>query len=475
MRAPEPRASQAGLGIAGRFAIVSPARIGLVVFLLGSLASLGQASPSSGQTPAGPVSFVIETIKVEGVRGSSAKIVVSEALLNLGSTYTEAQLREALHRVERLPFVVEADFSLRRGSERGRFELVITVKQTWPVYFGGTLSLARDDGPFGHPEDEAALLPEVGGRVFFGGYHEVSATVRSARFITRHGGDDDPLALDAAYRHHNLFGRHVVGSVFFRRAGPDSREGGAEVAWPLSRASALKAAFTQSRAEWKACAEPCSFEGSESTTSRAGLSWDRDTTDDPFAPRKGSRIGSTLSYSDQSGRLVSDYDLWEPRSDPVTPVTPPSVWTSEFDGDGLDLSLEGLRYWPVLRRASLGLGAKVTVRRVDGRTLYSRGATTRTLEQSGYTVDGSVDAELVGVPGRLGRGGTQVWWVARASAWGYATSLDYAADPPLWFTHATAQSGWARLSLGLAARGRWGIARVELSYQYAFRGRSEVR
>jgi len=447
---------------------VSPARFGLLVVLLGSLASIGQAD----EPP--PVSFVIETIKVEGVRGSSAKIVVSETLLRLGTAYTEAQLREALQRVERLPFVVEADFSLRRGSERGRFELVITVRQTWPVYFGGTLGLARHDGPFGDPDDEAVLLPDIGGRVFFGGYNEVSATVRSVRFITRDGEGDEPLALDAAYRHHNLFGRHVVGSVFLLRAGSDSREG-AEVAWPLSRASALKAAFTQSRSEWKACAEPCSLEGSESTTSRVGLSWERDTTDDPFAPRKGSRIGSGLSYSDHSGRLLSDYDLWEPRFNPVTPETPPPVWFSEFDGDGFDLSLEGLRYWPALRRASLGLGAKVIAGRGDGRTLYSRGTTTRTLEQSGQTVDASVDAELVGVPGRLARGGTQVWWVARASAWGYTSSLDYAADPPLGFTHATSQWGWARLSVGLAARGRWGIARVELSYQYAFRGRLEVR
>lgn len=78
----------------------------------------------AAETSAASASFLIEKIVVEGVGHGSEKIVAAETLLRLGSSYTEPQLREALQRVERLPFVVQADFSLRRGSERGRFELV---------------------------------------------------------------------------------------------------------------------------------------------------------------------------------------------------------------------------------------------------------------------------------------------------------------------------------------------------------------
>ncbi len=82
--------------------------------------------------------FVIEKIVVEGVRHGSEKIVAAETLLTPGETYSEAQLQQALHRVERLPFVVQAELSLRRGSERGRFELLIAVTEAKPVFYGGT-------------------------------------------------------------------------------------------------------------------------------------------------------------------------------------------------------------------------------------------------------------------------------------------------------------------------------------------------
>jgi hypothetical protein len=493
MRPREPIGSEASTGAAARFAIVSPIRVGLAVvllssFALGALAAASPSSPALPQEPVAapplppggsaqssvPVSFLIETIKVEGVRGSSAKIVVSETLLTLGSAYTEAQLREALHRVERLPFVVEADFALRRGSERGRFQLVISVKETWPIFVGGSLVLARSDSRY-KPSDEAVVLPELGGRVFFGGYNELSATLRGVRFITRDGGDADPLVCDATYRHHNLFGRHVVGSAFYRDQGSGSSEGGAEIAWPLSRASALKVNFTQSRSRWKPCAEPCSLEESRSTNNTFGLSWDRDTTDDPFAPRQGSRVGSTFSYSDDRGHTASDYDPWNPGSYSVPPETRRPVWINESDGGNVDLSLSGRRYWPVLRRASLGLGATVTVGRGSGDSVYTQGETVRTIGQSGSKAQGTLEAELVGVPGRLGRGGTQIWWVVRASAWGTAYRVDYDANPPLGFSRAEIEFSHARVSAGLAFRGRWGLARLELQYTYNFLGSAEYR
>ncbi len=97
---------------------------------------------------------MIEKIVVEGVRHGSEKIVAAETLLTPRQAYSEAQLQQALHRVERLPFVVEAGFSLRRGSERGRHELVITVTEAMPVFFGRSFEVGGSGGgdPPGLPD-----------------------------------------------------------------------------------------------------------------------------------------------------------------------------------------------------------------------------------------------------------------------------------------------------------------------------------
>lgn len=87
-----------------------------------------------GSSPESRQRFLIETITVEGVGREAARgIIVAESLLQEGESYSEDELRKAVYRVKRLPFVVEADFSLKKGSERGAYELVITVEETKPV------------------------------------------------------------------------------------------------------------------------------------------------------------------------------------------------------------------------------------------------------------------------------------------------------------------------------------------------------
>jgi hypothetical protein len=155
-------------------------------------------------------------------------------------------------------------------------------------------------------------------------------------------------------------------------------------------------------------------------------------------------------------------------------MTPP-VWVIESNGDGVDVSLSGRRYWPVLRSASLGLGATVTVGRGTSDAVWTQGDTFRTMRTSGTSASGELEAELVGVPVRLGRGATQMWWVVRASARGHAFRTHYDADPPLDITRAESWFSDARVSAGLSFRGRWGLARLELRYQYNFLGGAEYR
>ena len=88
-----------------------------------ALALIGQGAAWAEEEPA---SFFIETITVEAERLTPG-IVLSESLLREGQEYSESELREAVHRINRLPVVLLAEFSLRKGSERGRYELVVEV------------------------------------------------------------------------------------------------------------------------------------------------------------------------------------------------------------------------------------------------------------------------------------------------------------------------------------------------------------
>src|SRR4051794_17102739 len=98
----------------------------LPLLLLSSLSARGQEEPDR---------FLIERITVEGTKEAAANIIRSETLLRPGESYNEGELRQAVYRVHRLPFVLDASFSLRKGSRRGAYELVIDVQPArWFFY-----------------------------------------------------------------------------------------------------------------------------------------------------------------------------------------------------------------------------------------------------------------------------------------------------------------------------------------------------
>ncbi len=100
-----------------------------------ALAVLAAALAAPPLLGAGPPSFFIETISVENATRISPEIVISESLLEPGTAYTELELRDAVHRIVRLPFILDAEFSLRKGSERDHYELVITLDETRRWFF----------------------------------------------------------------------------------------------------------------------------------------------------------------------------------------------------------------------------------------------------------------------------------------------------------------------------------------------------
>lgn len=79
--------------------------------------------------------FLIERIDVRHLVHASADVIRAETRLREGESYAESDLRTASDRVRRLPFVLDAAFSLERGSVRDAYILVITVTETRPLFF----------------------------------------------------------------------------------------------------------------------------------------------------------------------------------------------------------------------------------------------------------------------------------------------------------------------------------------------------
>jgi outer membrane protein assembly factor BamA len=90
------------------------------------LVSLAMPRAGADDAPA----FTIESITVAGASRNSTRIVIAESRLRAGESYGEPALRDAMARIQRLPFVVYTDFRLAKGSAPGKYILEITIKQT---------------------------------------------------------------------------------------------------------------------------------------------------------------------------------------------------------------------------------------------------------------------------------------------------------------------------------------------------------
>jgi hypothetical protein len=266
--------------------------------------------------------FLIEKISLSGHRRpATARIVVAESRLKEGQSYDERELREAIYRIRRLPFVVDADFALRRGSRRGAYELAITIEQTTPIFLSydleGLYAVKNSRGDRAlHAVDSGSL----GVREFVGAQGLAFASVdKDAQFFT------------AGYTRYDPFGR---GS--FVSAGVTRDRSGRQViptlslGTPLSGNQSLRADLSWARSE-----APRGFDFRLDNRA-AALTWIYDTTDDPLFPGRGVKLTGGAFYETIDSR------------------TPSSGFPSQRQLlYGLDAT--AARYWQLTPRQSLGL------------------------------------------------------------------------------------------------------------------------
>lgn len=373
-----------------------------------------------------PERFLIETITVEGVGREAARgIVVAESLLKEGESYSEDELRKAVYRVKRLPFVIEADFSLRKGSERGAYELVITVEETKPVFFEGNLGgvvVPSEQRRFTEDRVEWEHTETLGARLFAGPKGLAFSTISR-------GGD-----LQVGYTQYDLFGTGSFASLGISTdVDKEEFEGDARAAAftfgvPLSVSQSLRANLSWAESKFDG------LEGDEFSLEarQAGLEWRYDTTDDPILPSRGVRVlaGVERAWFEQTARFF-----------------PPGVSTLEEKIDSVSLS--GRKHWPLTQRQSVSLGAGAA---------YQRGRNDGFLRGIDFdATDLSADFE-------------HSW-----SLWGFEKSRRIG---DLWLETGVSYlirdqdaSGFAGLRTeettfhtGLVFRSVWGLLRVSLSY-----------
>lgn len=315
-----------------------------------------------------PVRFLIESISIEGARYSSPRILIAESRLTEGRSYSEAELRDAMFRIKRLPFVLHTDFRLAKGTERGRYVLVIAIEETKPLFvridsLHQALQTRELDQPFhpDHPTFHDTVLHftndyyTLGARWFAGAKGVVTvATDRAGCHInTGQCGSRTP-GYSLGYTQYDIFGSRasIAAVVQYREASyvlPDFIPANGRrtlsfndhltyqltAAVPLFGNNAARATLSR-QIEIVAGANRAHFDQGE-------LAWLYDTTDDPLFPTRG-----TFGQAALEGRRLLRY-LPAP-SGAIPETTNP--WKYDFDG-------RLMKFWQLTNAQSISTGAEL--------------------------------------------------------------------------------------------------------------------
>lgn len=348
--------------------------------------SLGAAPTSGFEVAADPFEiprFFLEALRVQGNERVTDEIVVAESLLVAGHAYDELDLADAIARIERLPFVLDARFSLERGSERGRYVLVVEIEEVRRFFFGDELQVTRFGGDrevaLGDAlaGDSYSANPLAGARFFFGRHHEVFGSVAIGRGV------------QLGYNRYDLFGRRMVLSVgltaqrccpsevfslgldptFAAWEGSGERhEVRAALGVPLggTRQVRVSASWADSERGFRfavlgerAFRRP--FEYRDLVQETLEIAWSDDSTDDPIFPSRGRSLTLALDFQ----RIEAD--LFAPAF--TFPGSDLNLPDGVEAGDALPsmrseearLAAVGTRHWSLGRRHTLSVTARLAV------------------------------------------------------------------------------------------------------------------
>lgn len=383
-------------------------------------------------------SFLVERIDVRGARFASESVVVRESLLVPGRVYTEPQLRDALSRINRLPFVLDSTFAVEKGSERGAYVLVVTIVETKPLFVEAQ-SLFQTSPGNDVMNDETI---RSGARWFFG----------SSTLV--HASTDFDGNYEAGVTQYNLFGRpgYVTLNVRWR---PDASSSGPTpdgeghyesevdpspellVGFPVAGNHSVQGRFTYGASRFHRETDVVLDDWTQ-TNQTLALAWVWDTTDDPILPTRGSlwRTEGGLERSNANVKAQSQFTLAP-------------------DTDTQRISTTLLHYHPVNDRLSVMIGGGVGVSRSE----FSDAVPPVIIPEPSLTtwsVYPQVGTTVSLWPDRLTRKFGDLRWESRAVYTKLTTSSDFGS-----FDYLIA-------STALVQRNVWGTLRLSFYYSRSF-------
>lgn len=336
-----------------------------------SLAFLLLASPPAWSLEE-PARFLIERITVEGPNEAAANIVRAETRLRAGGTYSEEELRQAIYRVHRLPFVLDASFALKKGSERGAYELAVDIEPNRWFFFDHYVRVFGFDQPL-DLEDETVrgdrssltLGGLVGARHFVGRSGVVFAALDS------HEG------IQAGFAQYDLFHRGILATAgvslseccvtevlplaldptFSSWSFGTSLKTSLGLSIPLGGPQSVQIALSERQGDEGTRNEiflvpgqrfsHVTGEGSELTYRRAEAKWVWDSTDDPALPTRGTSLSAGMEASRFAARDLTLLQFG-PRPGEVNTTSYPSLHSEQVVA-----AVSALRYWPVTPRQTV--------------------------------------------------------------------------------------------------------------------------
>lgn len=446
----------------------------LVPLWLALLTPAAAAVPPTTGAEAWPEArFPIQEIRVEGLDRASETIVVAESRLRAGAAYREAELRQAVYRVVRLPFVLDAAFRLEKGNERGTYRLVVAVVESKRFFFNREADYAVYGSELAEQaartvENDVLHRGAAGVRFFTGRRGELFAAVGARE------------TFQAGYNHYDLLGRGAVAGVALSKSAfccetrlfslglvPDLSTWSLDqperltlhLTVPLAADRSLFAAYSTVRttdADEVQLSLGRDSPGASFHVLEADVRLDRldlrsrhDTSDDPLFPSRGHRIDVGVDLQ----RLRRDGNGFLLRT-----LVPPTFETrpieAELESRMARLSVGGEAHLPLGDRQALTWG---------GRLAYGV-SETESLDREGNPVAADLEVFEASVHGahrvRLWRHADsqvgELWLETRAEAAWEGTSDDerYASNPVT-----RSQAG-----VSLAFRNAWGVFRLGLSW-----------
>lgn len=246
--------------------------------------------------------YVIDAIEVAPGSRVPVELVRAETRLTIGNSYTEEDLRQAVYRIRRLPFVLRADYAVD-----GR-TLVITIADIKPFFY----EIDVEGFVFGSSGGGVVGRVGVGGRLFAGSRGVFEGMLGT---LLASGSSGDFRDLTLSYTAYDLFGSRAFVTAGLTKS--IIGEGGTEeisprltIGVPLGRTQSIIGSASRFADSTDRVINTVPVTTEFESTS-AEVLWVLDRRDDPYFARRGLqlRAGPTWRRNSSSFPVFSGRTL----------------------------------------------------------------------------------------------------------------------------------------------------------------------